>query len=53
MTSLLAKARALEAEGVSTFIHAGSYEVPVQTLTGSIRSDLVVVDKVVGPARSP
>ncbi|MBP1658919.1 MAG: iadA [Candidatus Aminicenantes bacterium] len=48
MTSLLAKARALEAEGVSTFIHAGSYEVPVQTLTGSIRSDLVVVDKVVG-----
>jgi beta-aspartyl-dipeptidase (metallo-type) len=48
MTSLLAKARALEAEGVSTFLHAGSYEVPVQTLTGSIRSDLVVVDKVVG-----
>jgi beta-aspartyl-dipeptidase (metallo-type) len=48
MTSLLAKARALEAEGISTFLHAGSYEVPVQTLTGSIRSDLVVVDKVVG-----
>ena len=48
MTSLLAKARALEAEGVSTFIYSGSYDVPVRTLTGSVRSDLVVVDKVIG-----
>ena len=48
MTSLLAKARALEIEGVSTFIYSGSYEIPVRTLTGSVRSDLVVVDKVVG-----
>ena len=48
MTSLLAKARALEAEGVSTFIFSGSYEVPVRTLTGSVRSDLVLVDKVIG-----
>ena len=48
MTSLLAKARALELEGVSTFIFTGSYEIPVRTLTGSVRSDLIVVDKVVG-----
>ncbi len=48
MTSLLAKARALEIEGVSTFIYSGSYEIPVRTLTGSVRSDLVVIDKVVG-----
>ncbi|HSA96159.1 MAG TPA: beta-aspartyl-peptidase [Acidobacteriota bacterium] len=48
MTSLLAKARALEIEGVSTFIYSGSYEVPVKTLTGSVRSDLVLIDKVVG-----
>lgn len=48
MTSLLAKARALELEGVSAFIYSGSYEIPVKTLTGSIRSDLIVVDKVVG-----
>ena len=48
MTSLLAKARALEIEGVSTFLFSGSYEVPVQTLTGSVRSDLVLIDKVVG-----
>ena len=48
MTSLLAKARALAIEGVSTFIYSGSYEVPVKTLTGSVRSDLVLIDKVVG-----
>ena len=48
MTALLAKARALELEGVSTFIYSGSYEIPVRTLTGSVRSDLIVVDKVVG-----
>lgn len=48
MTSLLAKARALEIEGVSTFLFAGSYDVPVRTLTGSVRSDLVLVDKIIG-----
>lgn len=48
MTSLLAKARALELEGVSTFIYSGSYEIPVRTLTGSVRTDLIVIDKVVG-----
>jgi len=48
MTSLLAKAQALELEGVSTFIYSGSYEIPVRTLTGSVRSDLIVVDKVIG-----
>jgi beta-aspartyl-dipeptidase (metallo-type) len=48
MTSLLAKARALDLEGVSTFIFTGSYEIPVRTLTGSVRSDLAVIDKVIG-----
>ncbi|OGD25736.1 MAG: beta-aspartyl-peptidase [Candidatus Aminicenantes bacterium RBG_19FT_COMBO_65_30] len=48
MTSLLAKARALEIEGVSAFIYSGSYEIPIRTLTGSVSSDLIVIDKVVG-----
>jgi beta-aspartyl-dipeptidase (metallo-type) len=48
MTSLLAKARALESEGISTFIFAGSYDLPVRTITGSVRSDLVLIDKVIG-----
>lgn len=48
MESLLAKARALEAEGITARIFAGSYEIPLQTITGSIRSDLVLIDKVIG-----
>ena len=48
MESLLAKARALEIEGITTFIFSGSYEIPVKTITGSVRSDLVLIDKVIG-----
>ena len=48
MESLAAKAKALEIEGISTFLFSGSYEIPVRTLTGSLRSDLVLIDKVVG-----
>lgn len=48
MTSLLAKARALEIEGITTYIYSGSYEIPVKTMTGSVRSDLVLIDKVIG-----
>jgi beta-aspartyl-dipeptidase (metallo-type) len=48
MSSLLAKARGLEAEGVTTWIFTGSYEIPVRTITGSVRSDLVLIDKVLG-----
>jgi beta-aspartyl-dipeptidase (metallo-type) len=48
MQSLLAKARGLEIEGITTFIFSGSYEIPVKTLTGSVRSDLILIQKVIG-----
>lgn len=48
MEALLAKARALEIEGISTFIYSGCYEIPTQTLTGRIKTDLVLIDKVIG-----
>jgi len=48
MQSLLAKARGLEVEGISTYIYSGSYQIPVVTITGSIRSDLILIDKVIG-----
>ncbi|MGA2361275.1 MAG: beta-aspartyl-peptidase [Candidatus Aminicenantales bacterium] len=48
VASLLAKARALEIEGISAYVFSGSYEVPVNTLTGSVRSDLILIDKVIG-----
>ncbi len=48
MESLLAKARGLEEEGVTTYIFSGSYQIPPVTITGSIRSDLILIDKVIG-----
>jgi len=48
MESLLAKANGLEIEGITTYIFSGSYQVPVVTLTGSIRTDLILIDKVIG-----
>lgn len=48
MESLLAKARGLEEEGISTYIFSGSYAIPVVTITGSVRSDLILIDKVIG-----
>lgn len=48
MASLLAKARGLECEGISTYIYTGAYEVPTPTLTGNVRTDLIIIDKVIG-----
>lgn len=48
MESLLAKARGLQEEGITTHIFTGSYQIPVLTLTGGVRSDLVLIDKVIG-----
>lgn len=48
MENLLAKARGLEEEGISCFIHTGSYQIPVKTLTNSIEEDLILIDKIIG-----
>lgn len=48
MAALLAKARALEIEGITTFIYTGAYEVPTRTITDNVRNDLVLIDKVIG-----
>ncbi|HMM22049.1 MAG TPA: beta-aspartyl-peptidase [Selenomonadales bacterium] len=48
MTALLAKARGLEAEGVTTYIYTGSYEVPTNTITRNVRDDIIIIDKVIG-----
>ena len=48
LETLMAKARALEGEGLTTYILTGSYEYPSQTLTGSIRRDIILVDKIIG-----
>lgn len=48
MTSLLAKARALEEEGISTYIYTGNYHVPTPTITCCVKDDIIIVDKVIG-----
>ncbi|MRG84967.1 beta-aspartyl-peptidase [Salinibacillus xinjiangensis] len=48
MTSLLAKARGLEEEGVTTFIYTGNYDVPTPTITTSVKDDVILIDKVIG-----
>lgn len=48
MSNLLAKAKGLEEEGITTYVYTGSYQVPVRTVTGSIMDDLILLDKVVG-----
>lgn len=48
VVSLLAKARGLDEEGVTTYIYTGSYRLPTRTITGDIMKDIMVVDKVIG-----
>ncbi|UCZ53649.1 beta-aspartyl-peptidase [Bacillus shivajii] len=48
MASLVAKARALKEEGISCYVHTGSYQIPVRTLTGKIEDDLIFTDVIIG-----
>ncbi len=48
MESLLAKAKGLELEGITSYIFAGSYQIPVITITGSVRSDILLIEKIIG-----
>ena len=48
MAGLLAKAKGLEEEGLSTFIYSGSYGLPLRTLMPSLEVDLLFIDKVIG-----
>ncbi len=45
---LLAKAQGLDFEGISTYIYCGAYQIPTRTITGMPRSDIVLIDKVIG-----
>jgi len=45
---LYAKAMGFRAEGLSTYMYTGSYELPTVTITGSVRSELIFIEPVVG-----
>ncbi|HMA60285.1 MAG TPA: beta-aspartyl-peptidase [Halanaerobiales bacterium] len=48
LRSLLAKSKALEEEGITTYMYTGSYRIPVNTITEGIREDIILIDKIIG-----
>lgn len=48
LNQLLRKANELDRQGLTTFIYTGSMRLPAPFLTSSIRSDIVLIDKVIG-----
>jgi beta-aspartyl-dipeptidase (metallo-type) len=41
---LYMKARGLQNEGISTWIFTGSYQLPSPTITGSVLTDITMID---------
>ncbi|NSW44441.1 MAG: beta-aspartyl-peptidase [Bacteroidales bacterium] len=46
--SVLMKAKGLRAEGVSSWIYTGSYQIPTPTITGDVGRDIALIDEVIG-----
>lgn len=47
-SALIARLKALRNEGLSAFGYTGGYHLPPATLTGSVRSDIVHVEELIG-----
>lgn len=48
MKALVAKIKGLKEEGISAYCYTGSYEIPVITLTDSIKEDLILIEEIIG-----
>ena len=48
VASLLMKAKALRADGLSSWIYTGSYQIPPPTLTGQVATDLAYIEEIIG-----
>ena len=48
VTNLVAKTKALRAEGLTAYCLTGAYEYPSPTLTGSVERDIAFIDEVIG-----
>jgi beta-aspartyl-dipeptidase (metallo-type) len=46
--SLIAQVYALREEGLSAYCYTGGYHLPLTTLTGSVKSDIVFVEPIIG-----
>lgn len=48
INSLIAKVKGLKEEGISAYAYTGSYELPIKTLTDSVKSDIMIVEEIIG-----
>lgn len=48
LKSLIAKAKAFKEDGITCYAYVGSYEVPVRTLMGDIKEDIMMVEEFIG-----
>jgi beta-aspartyl-dipeptidase (metallo-type) len=48
MSSQITQVRGLTAEGLSAYCYTGGYHIPLTTLTGSAKSDIVHVEQIIG-----
>lgn len=48
LPNLLAKVKALNDEGMTCYMLTGSYQYPSQTITGSVISDIALIDEIIG-----
>lgn len=48
VSNVVAKAKALNEEGVTAYCLTGAYEYPSPTLTGSISNDIIYINEVIG-----
>ena len=46
--ALLAKVKALRAEGISAWMYTGAYHLPSPTITGSVTRDIALIEEVLG-----
>ncbi len=46
--SVIAQVYALREEGISAYCYTGGYHLPLTTLTGSVKSDIVFIEPIVG-----
>jgi beta-aspartyl-dipeptidase (metallo-type) len=48
MPGLLGKVKALKEEGLSAYMWTGGYNVPPTTITGTVRSDIMFIEEIIG-----
>ncbi len=48
LLSLFAKVKALREERINAYMLTGSYEYPIQTISGSVKKDIVLLDPIIG-----